>query len=244
MNSLERMDTILEYISDKEFVLVEDLVQVTNSSIATVRRDIKKLEQENKIERFRGGIRKAKDREILFALEERLIENKETKIRIARKAAELIDDNDIVYMDAGSTVYYMVDYITAKNIKVITNSIYTATKLIKKHIRTYILGGEVPFNDLNIFSQETIEKISTMNFDKAFISSSAIDSERGLSSTGELDSAVKTMALKRSNHSYVLVDKSKFGKFKMYSVASDNNETIITDYVDQSKAFKQPIINV
>ena len=97
MNSLERMDTILEYISDKEFVLVEDLVQVTNSSIATVRRDIKKLEQENKIERFRGGIRKAEDREILFALEERLKENKETKIRIAKKAAKLIDDNDIFY---------------------------------------------------------------------------------------------------------------------------------------------------
>ena len=66
----------------------------------------------------------------------------EEKIEIARYAAALIKDQDVVYMDAGTTTELMIDYITAKNVIFVTNSFAHAKHLSQKGYTTYILGGE------------------------------------------------------------------------------------------------------
>lgn len=58
--------------------------------------------------------------------------NKEDKIIIAKKAASLIQDNDVIFIDSGSTCFYMIDYIKAKEITVVTNGIMHIQKLMAK----------------------------------------------------------------------------------------------------------------
>lgn len=246
MNALERVEQILNYLETTDYAMVEELVELTSASIATVRRDLKKLESTRRIQRFRGGVRltRENDQTCLFVLEERLMKDKDVKMKIAKEAAKVIEDGDVIFMDAGSTVYLMIDYIKAKDIKVITNSIYSATKLVNMNISTYILGGEIPFNDLNVFSQETVDRIEKMNFDKVFVGTSAISHDMGMSSTGEYDAKLKSAALSRSHKKYLLADKSKFDINKMYAVSNTENIIIYTDYKDTEKKYNETIITI
>ena len=111
----ERQQAILAAVEQRHSVSVQELMQLLDISESTIRRDLNALDKEGRLVKVHGGAMAiggsfhVKD----DAVEYRKEINREEKIEIARYAAALIKDQDVVYMDAGTTTELMIDYITA-----------------------------------------------------------------------------------------------------------------------------------
>lgn len=221
MNIIERKNLIIELLQGKEFMMVDEIADLTDASKATIRRDLKDLVASGKVERFRGGVclKGTAMTDHGAKIHERIKLNHEEKERIGKYAASLIHEGDIVFLDGGSTTYHMIDFIQEKNIKVVTNSIYSVTKLLQRDIPTYILGGDVLSHSFNIISQDTVDKVKGMNFDLAFLGTHGLDAEAGYSSSDAFDQALKKAVIAKAKRSYILADHTKIGKRKLYSFA-------------------------
>ncbi|CUO70205.1 DeoR/GlpR transcriptional regulator [Clostridium sp. NSJ-49] len=229
---IDRWIEILEYLKVKKFATVEEMMEKFEISRSTLRRDLIAMEDRGHIKRTRGGaeiIEKNDDNLEWVSLSEIFKYKKEEKIEIAKVAAKLIKDNDVIFIDSGSTCYYMIDYINAKNITVVTNGILHIQKLMAKGINTYILGGYAK-PELNlIIGEDIVSKINVMNFDIAFLGTMGIDSKSGFTTQLLSDGEVKRAVISSAEKCFVLADTSKFNKRKFYTYGEFSEATVITN---------------
>lgn len=245
MNIVDRWNRICALVAERDYVTVDELVELLDSSPATIRRDLNSMEDEGLIERFRGGAKSIQKSYVsAFSMDKRLNERQDVKMSICRKAAALVEDGDYIYIDASSTTYFLADYITANNIVVITNSVLLLPKLLKKKINTYILGGSIEFESGSIIGEETLEKIKSMNFDKAFIGTYGIDLERGFTTYGTEEGELKRNLITQSKQVYVMADHKKFGVSAFFTFGKLEAATIITDSCDREFLHKGNILQL
>ena len=135
MLTQERHALILDKLERESVVYVNDLVKVLETSESTIRRDLNQLDKAGLLKKVHGGstslnssLINTKD----FEFEVRQGINKEEKLRIAKCAASLIEPDDFVYIDSGTTTELMIDYIEAKGATFVTNGVSHAKKLIHK----------------------------------------------------------------------------------------------------------------
>lgn len=241
---IDRWIEITEYLTEKKFATVEEMMDKFNLSRSTLRRTLISMEDKNIIKRVRGGAEIVENASNILPLnyENIFFSKKEEKMKIAKKAAELIKDNDVIFIDSGSTCYYIIDFITAKDITVVTNGILHIEKLMGKGINTYILGGYArPENNL-IIGEDIINKIKVMNFNKAFLGTMGIDSRSGFTTMMLEDGEIKKAVIKSSDECYILADTSKFNVRKFYTYGEFSQATIITDEAIEFEEDKAKII--
>lgn len=228
---VDRWIGISEYLKEKQYASIDELMEKFQLSRSTVRRTLIAMEEKNLLKRVRGGAEIIDNEEEALPKDfrESFNEKKEEKIKIAQKAAELIEDNDVIFIDSGSTCYYMIDNIKAKNITVVTNGILHIQKLMSMGINTYILGGYAKPEKNLIIGEDIVKKISSMNFDKAFLGTMGIDSRSGFTTMMLEDGEVKKAVIKSSDLCYILADISKFNVRKFYTYGDFSQATIITN---------------
>ena len=147
----ERKQFILEKVLKEKFVSLETLVQDLGTSESTVRRDLDELEDESKLRRVHGGAESLHFLQEEESNKEKSIKNIQVKSKIAVKAAELIKDHDVVFIDAGTTNELLVQEIVNPTVTVVTNSIHHAVftffkrkKVIKKNLsKTFKLSQKL-----------------------------------------------------------------------------------------------------
>lgn len=228
---IDRWIEILDYLKEKKFATVEEMMDRFQVSRSTLRRDLIAMEERDLIKRTRGGaeIREEIVSESCFTIEAMLNINKEEKMKIARKAAEAIKDDDIIFIDSGSTCYYIIDYITAKNITVVTNGIIHIQRLMARGINTYILGGYAKPEYNLILGEDIAKKVRHMNFDVAFLGTMGIHLPSGFTTDLLVDGDVKRSVIKSSDKCYILADTAKFNVRKFYTYGEFDKATVITD---------------
>ena len=138
----ERQKKILSIIEERDLVKIDELQQIFDDvSVSTLRRDLKELEKNRKIESFSGGAFKKISTigEIPISTKNTL--ESEKKDKIARMASELIVDGDTIYIDSGSTCTMILQYIVEKKITIYTTNadIFSVKENIVADI--YVLGG-------------------------------------------------------------------------------------------------------
>ena len=241
---IDRWIDISEYLKEKKYASVDELMEKFQLSRSTVRRTLMAMEEKNLLKRVRGGAEIVDNEEESLPTDFREIfnEKKEEKIKISQKAAELIKDNDVIFIDSGSTCYYMIDNIKAKNITVVTNGILHIQKLMAMGINTYILGGYAKPEKNLIMGEDIVKKISSMNFDKAFLGTMGIDSRSGFTTMMLEDGEVKKAVIKSSDLCYILADTSKFNVRKFYTYGDFSQATIITNSKVEFEDEKAKII--
>lgn len=228
---IDRWIEISDYLKEKKFATVEEMMDKFEISRSTLRRDLIAMEERDLIKRTRGGaeIREEKFPEYNFTIEAILNYNKDQKMKIAKKAAEFINDNDVIFIDSGSTCYYIIDYITAKNITVVTNGIVHIQRLMAKGLNTYILGGYAKPEQNLIIGEDIAKKVRLMNFDIAFLGTMGIHYPSGFTTEVLTDGEVKRAVIKSTEKCYILADSSKFNIRKFYTYGEFNQATVITD---------------
>ena len=228
----ERFAIILETVRQKRSVRVTELCALLNASVSTVRRDINTLAEMGKLVKVHGGAI-ALNESSFSAVEKDMTEKAqlftEEKEAIARYAASLVDEDDFVYIDAGTTTEKMIDYLPQKRVMFVTNGFIHARKLAQRGFRVYIPGGELKLSTEAIIGTECILTLNNYNFTKCFMGTNGISVHAGFSTHDISEGSVKTAVIDNSIQTYVLSDHSKFGKVTSVTFAQLNRGQIITD---------------
>jgi DeoR family fructose operon transcriptional repressor len=207
----ERYDLIINYLKEKETATVKELTEVTNSSEATIRRDLIELEKKALLKRVHGGATIIDDN-IELSMASKTSINKEEKEIIAKFAASLVNDGEYIFLDAGSTTFQIIKYLAKKNIKVVTNGIDHILELAKYNITSYVIGGQIKETTRALIGIEAYEQLLKHNFSRAFLGVNSLSYERGYSTPDTEEALIKKTVINLSKKSYVLADSSKFGK--------------------------------
>ncbi|WP_288588832.1 DeoR/GlpR family DNA-binding transcription regulator [Streptococcus infantarius] len=224
----KRKQLIMEKLSHDKFVRLDDLVSLLDTSESTVRRDLDELESERKLHRVHGGAELPHSLQEEFTNQQKSIKNIQEKMQVARKAASLVSNDDVIFVDAGTTNELLLGYLNQDNLTVVTNSIHHAAKLVDKNIQTIIIGGHVKKTTDASIGAVAYEQIKQLNFDKAFLGINGIDEE--FLTTPDMEEAViKKNVIENARKSYIVTDSSKIGRVSFAKVDKIENATIITN---------------
>lgn len=165
----ERFTRILNILEEHGSVTVTELMEQLHASESTIRRDLNTLDARGQLLKVHGGAMqkdassyRTQDDDILFRKELHV----EQKVAIARYAAQLIADHDVVYLDAGTTTELMIDAQINRNALYITNAIGHAKKLSALGCTVYLLGGEFKGTTDAIVGEEALIKRRAMEQSK------------------------------------------------------------------------------
>lgn len=227
----QRAERILKELTRRRAVTVTDLCQVTGASEATIRRDLNALAKRGKLSKVHGGAMLMNGE---FHGEELDMETKrqlytEEKDRAAQYAAGLIGDEDVVFLDAGTTVLRMAEHLRTSRALFLTNSIECACRLMERNLRTHVLGGALKAGTMALIGSETLEALRRYNFTKAFLGANGITIAQGFTTPDPEEAAVKALAADRAQSVYVLADSSKFGQVTAAMIFPIEAACIITD---------------
>lgn len=229
----QRMEAILTELEQQRAVSVGQLCEVTGASEATIRRDLTVLARQGKLNKVHGGAvligEEFRGEELDMETKQQL--NMVEKRRIARYAAGLVADEDVVYLDAGSTVMLMADHIQAQKALFITNSIECAARLTRRGLRVYVLGGMLKPGTVALVGTEALLSLKRYNFTKAFLGTNGAAISQGFTTPDPEEAAVKAMAARRAREAYVLADASKFGTITATEMFPLEDACIITDHL-------------
>lgn len=227
----ERYDKILEIIENEEYVSANELSKRLFVSLPTVRRDLSELARRGLLVRSHGGAAKIHSDHIVAPLNFRKTVNAAEKRLLCRRAAELVCDNDIIFIDSSTTTLQMADFLAdKKNIIVITNGIPLATLLVQKGIKTYCTGGEIFSNSLAHFGSFAEDFIKRFNIDKLFFSCHGVNESGMLTDPSLPETQIRKTAISQSAKTVFLCDETKFSLSTPYNlISTDRLDCIITN---------------
>ncbi len=230
---IDRWNKIIEILSTNKEIRVDELAKLVDVSIATIRRDINQLTS-RKILTCKNGIVYSNQltsalgpeyvvSDIIYMRE---ILNVDKKRHLAQYATTLVNDADIIYIDAGTTVNKMIPFITAKDVLVVTNSISAIPLLLNAGIKAYICRGYIANGSDAIYDSIT-DQLKDINITKAFLGVGAINKNGFFSSSKDYE--LKREVISNSDEVYIIADSSKYERTAYRKFASFNEATLITD---------------
>lgn len=234
----ERLSKIINLVNEKGSVTTTEVSDTLDISLATARRDFNELDSLNKIVKVFGGASSIKNAQYITKednMELKSTINIKEKNLIGKYAASLIENNDFVYLDAGTSVESIVPYIQAKNTNYMTNSISTAKKLSSMSKKVFIIPGEFKSTTDALVGSTTCDYLENYNFSIGFFGTNGIHENIGFTTPDINEAMVKTKAISRCKKAYILADKSKFGKISQITFSNDPNLEIITNVTDKNK---------
>lgn len=214
MNFELRKKIILDVLNEQEIITIPDIVQRCNVSEITIRRDLIHLEQEGLLVRTHGGAIKPKNGSQLFTYNIKVNQNLSKKEEICQTAAKYIKENDIIFIDCGTTLFHLTKYIKKfKSLIVITTSLPVISELLDfTNIKLIVIGGEVDLLRKAIYGPVADNNINFYHADKAFIGADGISLKNGLSSYDEKEASVTLKMAENSSEVFLVCDSSKIEK--------------------------------
>lgn len=232
-----RLNSIVEYLEANKSSDVKSLAERLQVSEMTVRRDLLILEEQNIIISKHGGI--------IFNQENRsgIIENNYTlpaagtlriaeKKRIAEKAFSLVEADDVLTLDSGSTMEIFSRLLPIKMpLTVLCYSLNVLNELTKKENTQILFAGGLFHERSQMFeSPEGLSIIKRTRAVKAFVSASGANADLGVTTKIHHERAVKEAIMESSQYRILLIDSSKFGRVQSnYFASLEDFDTIITD---------------
>ncbi len=234
MHERERHKIILNAVQDRPVATIGELVELTATSEATIRRDISALHLQGKLRRVRGGAEALHPPQFVgiagrpFKVSEAV--NIEKKRAIAEAAVALCADGDSIIMNAGTTTFQMVHFLNARRLQVMTNSFPIAEHLIK-HTRNNVMvpGGLIYREQAAILSP--FEDDVTKNFfaQRMFMGAQGVG-RLGVMERDPLMVQGERKLIEQADQLVVLVDSSKFAQRSSLIVCNlERVHTLITD---------------
>jgi DeoR family transcriptional regulator, fructose operon transcriptional repressor len=229
----ERHQIILQLLKEKEVIKIQELVELTNTSESTIRRDLSQLEAQKFLKRIHGGASRLQGKLQEASMIEKASKNLQEKRSIARYAASLVEEGECLYLDAGSTIKEMIDYLPDKNIVVVTNGYMHVTELLKKGITTYLIGGFIKQTTHAMIGRGALSSLDQYRFDKCFLGVNGLHPDFGFTTPDQEEAVVKQKAIALSREAYVLADETKFCEIAFAKIGDINEAIIITNEIDE-----------
>lgn len=221
----KRRDQIVHLLQERAEMTVAELAVHFGTSQLTIRRDLNHLQDAGILVRSYGTARLAEGpagQAGTLALQ--------SKQAIARYAAGLIEDGETIFINTSSTALAIMDFITARNVTIVTNNGHALQQSIPPEITVLLTGGEIRVPKWSMTGDFALATIGQIQATKCILGCSGISAERGLTTIVAQEMRVNALMLSRSLHRIVVTDSSKVGadaSFKYGDVSQI--DTFITD---------------
>lgn len=218
----ERRKNLYHIIADNPKKSITELSSDMHVAQITIRRDMAWLQEQKLIELFYGGYRI-----INTETENKTEEPLET---IARFAASIIEDNDVVFIDASSAALAVVKYIKAENVIVITNNAGIINTEYPYRLRVFLTTGEIRAHGTCLVGNYTAEVFRRNHANKCFLGCSGIMDENTITTTNMDAEIINNEIIKSSDKNFLLAGFNQFNvkaNFKCFDEKLLQN--IITD---------------
>lgn len=242
----ERMAKIMQRVNEQGSATAQELMEYLNASESTIRRDLNALDAAGEIIKVHGGAMSVntsfqmRDNEI----SDRRITNINEKRMIAEYAARLIKKDDFIYIDAGTTTEFIIDYITEKNAVYVTNAVNHACSLSHMGCEVYLVGGKLKSATEAIVGAEALETLSNYNFTIGFWGTNGIHKKTGFTTPDREEAGVKRISFMNCKKRYIVADSSKFDSISPVGFAAFDDAVIITEKVAKGYEACENIILV
>lgn len=232
MLPMQRRQAILAEIRAKSAVSAEALARRHGVSVETIRRDLRSLHDQGLLERVYGGATRPSVRSSEGSFAARSMRNIDRKRAIARLAAGLVQPEDTLILDVGTSVLEVAKALPAAfRGRVLTNSVPVAMELSGRDgIEVMICGGQVRAGDAACSGAHAEAFFAEFYADRAFLGSGGVHAEAGLTDYYPAEVIVRRTIIAHSAASYVLADSSKLGVIAVHRVCPlDRVTAVITD---------------
>ncbi len=229
----ERADYILKKLEQKSLVKTSDLVEEMKVSIDTIRRDLRRLEEEGKLTCIRGGACASEDDLQYSPFFGRQIIHEAEKREAARKAVSLIHSENIIALNAGTTNAVLAEELLhlKKHITVVTNNLSVVSTLTaSEYIDLILPGGSIDKQELSMTGYGCVEELSTYSFDLCFLSINAFHPSYGFSDFRFQEIDIMNAMIRHSKKTVAVMDTHKFNKVsKKLCIPTERIDLLIAD---------------
>ena len=227
----ERKRKIVDITNERKSVTINELMEILDASQSTIRRDLNELDRSRLIKKVHGGAVSLKNQ--ILTKDETVLQRQDlntgSKKEIARYAASLIKESDVVYLDAGTTTAEMLPFLQEVKAVYITNCISHADVLAAYGHRVYLPGGTLKTTTDALIGAETTKYLERMNFTIGFFGANGISIREGMTTPDPEEGEVKRTAFNHCAETYILADQSKFNVICTYTFAPIDKGFIVTD---------------
>lgn len=212
MTAEERQKRIEDHLRKVEFASLDELSEQLDVSASTIRRDLTALESTGTVRRTHGGARLVapdSDEFVFTNRDERQLSEKEL---IGQACAKLIEPNQTVIMDGGTTVFHVAKYLEPKTPHIITNSLPVANLFASHQQVEVVLSGGVIYPRLGVLvGPLAVHAFHEMQADVAIMSSGGITAG-GVSNSHVLLIDIQKAMMKAARKVIFCLDSTKFGR--------------------------------
>lgn len=210
----ERKREIVELVNRNNKVCVPDLVNIFSVSPATIRNDLRDLQQSGLLKKTHGGAMKIDLPSVGFERESEMKSNEQMKQKqaIARKALEYIEDGDIIILDTGTTSLEIAKILNKRNLTVVLNDIKIAGCLEDRDgIQIILVGGTLRKKFHCTIGPIATKTLSELNVDKVFLATNGLSVNKGCTTPDLHQAELKKIMAEVASQVIVLSDSTKIG---------------------------------
>ncbi|MBC8536900.1 DeoR/GlpR family DNA-binding transcription regulator [Feifania hominis] len=242
----ERQERILQYINIHKRVTVKELAKIFKTSVVTIRSDITELDNNGLVVKMHGGAIAITDRYNLeIPSKNKARQNTAAKRSIGQLAAGLVEENDIVILDSGSTALEVAKHLRHKRITVITTDLQIGAFLASVNhgdITLIITGGTVEPNTYTQCGVETLSFLRRFHVNKLFLGCDALDPIKGMSNRTLIEAEIKRAMIEAAEQVIAVADSTKHNREVFVHVCdTDAIDILVTDKITKSncEAFER-----
>ena len=231
---VDRLNLMERYIIEHRTATLQELSDKFEISLNTVRRDLDALFKRGHIYKVYGGAA-ARGNLVLAPVHERILDNQQDKAVIGRLAATLVKDNDVIFLDAGSTVPFMIPHLAGlEGITIITHSLTVMVAAQKyPNLQVIGLGGYFNHTTSTFIGDQSI--LEDLKVDTAFLAGNGV-SPTGIGCSCFNEYRIKKHMRTVSANAVFLGDHSKFDKPVAFNYAQLSDlSCIVTDRMPSSE---------
>ena len=239
-----KADRILEmerYILAKGAATMDELREHFDISMNTVRRDVVELLKRGTVEKVYGGVCARRHEQVLTPYEVRRRGSEEAKAAIGKRAAQLVEDGDIIFIDSGTTTLHMIDHLAdLRELTIITNNLEAINRALPyENITIISLPGQVRRKTRSFTGDDAVHYLQRFNISKAFMASTGL-SNHGVTNSSPMEYEIKKCAVENAASTVLLISRSKFGVTGLMTFAKlDDFDILVTDEQPDAEAMAQ-----
>lgn len=234
----QRRDRIQEYLALNKIARTADLCGLLDASEATVRRDLETLEHEGFLERTHGGAILSQRMTLEPRYQQRAQILPDEKRSIGALAASLIDGDDIVFINSGTTTTQVMRHVRPDpSVSIFTNNLSGAFEVGEPGFQYHVVGGEFQPRSNSLAGQFAIENLGQVYASKAILGVDGISLKHGCTVPSDAEAQIVRQMIKQTKGEIIVVaDHSKWGVVSNFQIAGiDQIDKFITDAaLDQS----------
>jgi DeoR/GlpR family transcriptional regulator of sugar metabolism len=249
VSGAERRERLLDLVADG-VTRADALAEALGVTVSTIRRDLSRLVSEGRVVRSYGGVAAELERVAEAPLAERARQRRSAKQAIGRLAATLVEDDQTLLLDAGTTVARLAASLRGRSGLTVVTSGLSAAEVLEPmpDIELYLLGGRVRRISHGLVGPLAEAALRRLTADIVFLGADGLHPRRGICEATLEQTHLKELMAASADRVVVLADASKLGAAPFEAWAPlEGRWTLVTDSeagADQLGSFEKAGVEV